>query len=204
MLRTRTTRLLLAVAAVFVVTAGAAYATGGLGAIVGADGVIHACYQRYNGDLHLVPADATDCPSGQLPIAWSRTGPKGEKGDAGAKGEQGERGAPGQPGAKGAKGDPGAQGEPGPAGVSGIERLSTSFVVQRGRYVAVPLACPLGKRVIGGGADIRNTIFPGPIELPVIVSNGPSGDDAWTVTVDARGTDRDWLYFFQIICASAA
>jgi hypothetical protein len=47
MLRTRSFRLLLAVAAVFVVTAGAAYATGGLGAIVGADGVIHGCYQRY-------------------------------------------------------------------------------------------------------------------------------------------------------------
>jgi collagen triple helix repeat protein len=198
MLRTRTFRLLLAVAAVFAVTAGAAYATGGLGSIVGADGVIHGCFQKFNGDLHVVAADTPECPSGQLPIAWNQTGPKGEKGDSGARGEQG------QPGETGAKGDPGAPGARGPAGVSGIERISESYVVEHDKYVSYPLSCPAGKRVIGGGAEIRNSIFPGPIPLPAIVSSGPSGDDAWTVTIDARHTDRDWLYFFQIICASAS
>jgi hypothetical protein len=205
MLRTRTFRLLLAVAAVFAVTAGAAYATGGLGSIVGSDGVIHGCYQRYNGDLHLVAADATGCPSGQLPIAWSQTGPKGDKGDPGARGEKGDPGQPGQPGEKGEKGDQGARGEPGPAGVAGVQRISDSFVVGHTDFGRYQVPCPPGKRAIGGGGELRNTIFGVGIgNLPRIVSNGPAGDAAWSVTIDARGTDRDWLYFIQVICADAA
>src|SRR5262245_26901084 len=96
--------------------AGAAFATGVLGPIVGPDGVVHACYQKFNGDLHVGPASDTSCPLNQEQIAWSQTGPKGDKGDPGAKGDTGAQGAPGTPGSPGPKGDTGA---PGPAGVSG-------------------------------------------------------------------------------------
>jgi hypothetical protein len=191
MLRTRTARLLIAVAAVFVVTAGAAYATGGLGSIVGSDGVIHGCYQKFNGDLHLVAADATQCSSGQLPIAWNQTGPKGEKGDPGAKGDAGPQGI------QGARGTAGAN------GVSGYEIGGDTFTVTAGDALTLARVCPTGKVVVGGGAWLFTNGLADTV-TPHIVQSAPIDTHTWEIKIDAGATVRNWDYRFQIICVTAS
>ncbi len=50
---------------------GVGYAAAG---IPGPDGVIHACYDRTNGNLRVVPS-GTDCRTGELPLQWNQVGP---------------------------------------------------------------------------------------------------------------------------------
>ena len=98
----------------------------------------------------------------QPPFApWERLaragdpGPQGAPGLQGATGLQGLPGPPGPPGATGSQGQPGlpgAQGPAGPAGISGYEIVSSGTIsvpaLQGSRRL---VACPSGKRAIGGG-----------------------------------------------------
>ena len=191
MLRTRTTRLLLAVATVFVVTAGAAYATGGLGAIIGADGVIHACYKRSNGDLHVVPASATACPSGQAPIAWSQTGPKGDKGDKGDTGQQGIQGERGTAGANGTN------------GVSGYRINSYDFTVTESNTNTSRSSCDSDEVLVSGGAWLFTN--PGDVDIPPrLIQSAPIDARTWEVKIDNLGSPRTWNYRLQVICVRAS
>ena len=99
-IRTRTARFPAVAGALLALTAGGAYATGVLGSPSAPDGVIHGCYQKFNGSLRLVAADDPACRASEQPIAWSETGPKGEQGEPGAKGDAGPEGDPGRTAAR--------------------------------------------------------------------------------------------------------
>ncbi|MCU1496626.1 MAG: Collagen triple helix repeat protein [Acidimicrobiales bacterium] len=106
---------------------GVVLALGGGAAVYGhstppvADGQVHGCYNKTNGDLRVV-ARPTDCKSTERAVSWNKEGPAGDrgtagpKGDAGATGPAGQKGDPGDPGPAGENGDPGATG---PAGAKG-------------------------------------------------------------------------------------
>ena len=85
-------RLALAVAALFAIAGGIAYAS-----IPDAAGVIHGCYRTslddQKGQLRVV-SEPGNCRNNELPIAWSVTGPPGPPGPPGADGEDGEDGEP--------------------------------------------------------------------------------------------------------------
>lgn len=103
-------------------------------------------------------------------------GPKGDKGAKGAKGAEGERGAKGEAGAKGATGSP---------GVSGYEIVSQTFEgvfiedsenTNRGLSEVLPVDCPAGKRVIGGGTNLGTNESQNGQQRSVSVSlSGPNG-----------------------------
>jgi len=77
--------------------------------------VIHACYNKSNGTVHIVNA-ISDCHRDELPVSWNVEGPAGPKGATGAAGPAG---APGAPGPIGPAGPVGPKGAPGPAGPTG-------------------------------------------------------------------------------------
>jgi hypothetical protein len=62
---------------------------------------------------------------------------------------RGPRGLPGAPGAAGAKGDKGDKGDPGSPGLSGYEIVSTTQ--SHTASFSFSVACPAGKKAIGGG-----------------------------------------------------
>jgi Collagen triple helix repeat (20 copies) len=106
-------------------------------AIPGPGGKISACYATTSGPLLSPPHSKGDtriveagegCRSYEKPIAWSQTGPKGDRGPAGLRGATGGRGPAGPRGATGAQGlagpagatgEVGAQGPQGPSGGPG-------------------------------------------------------------------------------------
>ena len=100
----RSTFLLGAVGGALVASAAAAWATTQL---VGAGGVIQACYRvsedDRKGELRAV-SDASACRSNELPISWNQLGPKGDKGDRGPQGIQGPAGPQGPSGTSGLQG----------------------------------------------------------------------------------------------------
>jgi Collagen triple helix repeat (20 copies) len=131
-------RAAVAVGALALGGAGTALATGGLG-IIGADGVIHGCYQTEQGMLRVVPAQR-ECRASELAIRWNEQGPQGERGLQGERGPvgpegpvgpQGEPGAKGDTGATGAQGERGEQGEKGEPGLEGL-RGETGATGERG------------------------------------------------------------------------
>jgi hypothetical protein len=191
-IRTRFARLSLATAALLALTAGGAYATGILGSPVGADGVIHGCYQKYNGTLRVAAADDPTCRSSEQQIAWSQTGPKGDKGDPGAKGD---------PGVKGDTGDAGAKGVPGPAGLSGYTIVSYDFTVEGGAAWVFTRSCPAGTVATGGGAWLFSEVKD--IHAPQIYQSAPINETTWEVKIDAYDAFHNYNYRLQVICARA-
>jgi hypothetical protein len=106
-------RLALVCAAVLVVSAGAALATGIVGnPFVAGDGTITMCVQKASGAVKLAPSGGACGQSEQL-VQLNIRGPQGPQG---VKGDTGAQGIPGSQGPKGDKGDPGAPGQTGPAG----------------------------------------------------------------------------------------
>src|SRR5690242_16275523 len=104
---------------------GVAYAT-----IPDGSGVIHACYARSGGALHVIDTASDSCKSTETPLDWNTQGvpgpqgpqgPKGDKGDKGDTGDTGPQGLQGPKGDKGDTGDTGPQGPPGPAGPAGTD-----------------------------------------------------------------------------------
>jgi hypothetical protein len=79
-------RVLLIVAALVAVGAGAAYAT-----IPDSAGVIHACYGS-NGALKVLDTAQGQCAKNETALAWNQRGPQGPPGPIGATGPQGPAG----------------------------------------------------------------------------------------------------------------
>jgi hypothetical protein len=110
----------LATALVLSVTPHGAHAT-----IPDANGVIHACYTKSTGGLHIIDDSVTTCKSGETSLTWSVQGPQGPEGATGATGPAGPAGAAGPAGPTGATGPAGpagptgAMGPAGPAGATG-------------------------------------------------------------------------------------
>jgi hypothetical protein len=114
---------------------GTAWAGGTFPSLVGADGTIDGCYQRWSGQLRVVAGD-DECRKSEVAISWNErgsrgaagvagpVGPAGPKGDQGSRGPAGADGAPGPAGPAGAKGDKGDKGDPGSAGLTAVSDLS--------------------------------------------------------------------------------
>jgi collagen triple helix repeat protein len=109
-----------------VVVAGGAAAIA-YGAIPGSDGIIHGCYQKTSGTLHVIGTNPTvgggACGIGEQALNWNQvgpTGPIGATGQTGPTGATGATGATGGPGATGASGPAGATGADGAAGPSDL------------------------------------------------------------------------------------
>ena len=133
----------------------------------------------------------------------------------GPQGPQGARGRQGQKGEKGAKGDDGPRGFAGIAGVSGYEVISQPFkevFIQnsggmRGLSEVKTVACPSGKRVIGGGSDLGTDPAQNGQQRQVSVSlNAPNGNGTgWSVQLFNNSTSLDTSIDLTVyaICATA-
>src|SRR5690349_7136047 len=133
---------------------------------------------------------------------------------AGPQGPQGPKGPKGSKGDKGPKGDKGDKGATGAAGVSGYEVVNQTFKEvfiensggMRGLSEVKTVACPAGKRAIGGGSDLGTNATQNGQQRQVTVSLiGPNGTGTgWSVQLFNNSTSIDTSIDLRIyaICAS--
>lgn len=95
-----------------------------------ANGVLHGCYQKNNGQLRIIDAAVDDCRPSEIAVQWNQQGPPGP---IGPPGPQGPMGVQGPQGLNGAMGPQGPAGPPGPAGSS---TLLYAWVTENGFIVA--------------------------------------------------------------------
>jgi hypothetical protein len=163
--------------------AGIAYAT------IPNSGVINGCYSRSGGTLRVIDASVTNCKATETSLAWNVTGAQGTQGLQGIQGIQG------------------IQGVPGPSGVSGYQIVSVTIPdVADGDSgffsdAVYPIACPAGKKVIGGGVT---TSF-GNNSGPRLAYSGPSADGThWHADIkNTTGSDNMDITGYAI-CATMA
>jgi hypothetical protein len=106
-------------------------------------------------------------------------------GKRGLQGDPGPQGQPGTQGPQGLQGLPGPQGAPGPQGpaaVSGYQMVKATVSAPAQNVADASAACPLGKYILGGGADAGTT---GPASA--VLRSAPDGffngyPDSWGVT----------------------
>ena len=107
---------------------GIAYAS-----IPDSNGVVHACYQKNSGSVHVIGTNPTvgggACGSNELALDWNQTGPSGPSGPEGGSGQSGPSG---------------------PSGVLGREVVSNDETHGFGTYL-MEAECPTGKVAVGGG-----------------------------------------------------
>jgi hypothetical protein len=180
-------------AVLLVAIGGVAYAS-----IPGSNGVIKACYNKPGllglgqGELRVIDSGAS-CKSTETELSWNQSGPKGDIGPAGPVGPAGPKGDTGPTGAQGEPGPQGPQGPQGPAGpagqVAGYEIVShAEGSATTPLPIASSVACPTGKKVLGGGAFISDQTG-ATSDVAALVSTRPLSDgDAWAATT-ARLTD---------------
>lgn len=96
----------------------------------------------------------------------------------------------------GPAGPPGPQG---PAGLSGVERNETTTTSTSVSPRTASLACPDGKRLIGGGARVNPTTLP-----LAIVTSFPDNDNIWRAHArETAATAASWTLTVYTICAVA-
>lgn len=108
--------------------------------------------------------------------------PRGPQGPAGSRGAKGARGEKGPAGARGPAGSPGI------AGYEVVSQLFKEVFIEnsggmRGLSAVQTVACPGGKRAIGGGSDLGTNAAQNGQQRSVTVSlNGPNGTGTgWSV-----------------------
>jgi hypothetical protein len=124
--------------------------------------------------------------------ATGATGPQGPTGPAGARGAQGATGAQGARGLQGPQGIQGPQGRP---GVSGYEIVAADSATVANQ-VTNSVACPAGKRVIGGGGV---TV---PAGGAVIASLPDPTGTSWSVTANRPAGAANWSLTIRAVCVS--
>jgi hypothetical protein len=181
-------RASLAAAGLVAVLAAAAVA---YGAIPGADGVIHACYDKQSGQTRIYDAEdgrPKGCGKTEAAISWNQEGPKGDTGDAGP---------------------------PGPPGLSGHEvvlKAGTRFAEAPGIYgVGDTVACPEGKVAFGGGGSGVVVRSDGTTDaIADVLSSRPNGPAGWAVVFGNRdGSELKDMFSLEgvryeifVICAA--
>jgi hypothetical protein len=142
--------------------------------------------------------------------------PQGPAGPQGPRGATGQKGPKGQTGDKGPKGDTGPRGATGANGVSGYEVVNQTFEGvfiensggMRGLSEVKTVACPSGKRVIGGGSDLGTNVSQNGQQRQVTVSlSAPNGTGTgWSVQLFNNSTSLDTSIDLRVyaICASAS
>lgn len=195
-----------------------------------ANGVVTGCYDGKSGALRIIDAEAGQtCSSREKQITWNQTGPVGPQGPVGRPGPTGVPGQPGLQGPQGEAGPQGPQGVPGPTGVPGIpgpqglqgapgisgyEIVEANSLFNNTERTKVAGAyCPVGKVVLGGGAEI----FPSTADqnrnlAPIILQDSepifplfsPTESYGWftRATVTDPNYSHAWWIFVWAICAN--
>ena len=152
------------------------------GAIPGSDGVIHGCYQKYDGTLRVIDAEAgaTCRTSSELPLTWNQAG---------------------SPGPAGPAGPPGPQGAPGPAGQTRLDTvLSAAFDNPPGAQSPGTVQCPAGEYATGGGLPGSTVYQSANASYPNVDSNGHM--TGWKAWMNNNGPTDAKLYVW-VVCAPA-
>lgn len=196
------------------------FGTVALAAIPGAGGAINGCYNKKDGNLRVIDAQAGKlCDKAESTLTWNQVGPqgipgvagpKGDRGDPGAQGPAGGPGPQGDPGPKGDTGSPGPQGAPGPAGaagISGYELVSASSPFDSTASKQLYVGCPTGKRAIGGSASpFPSLADPNRDTAPVVLAESSLGStDGWFARAIEIGTySFSWDLTVTVVCANVA
>ncbi|WP_026909407.1 collagen-like triple helix repeat-containing protein [Patulibacter minatonensis] len=129
---------------------------------------------------------STDFAAGQLP-----SGAQGAQGLPGAKGDKGE---------KGDKGDTGTAGTPGTNGTDGVSGYQvvtgTSTNVTTGDNEISSVVCPAGKKPVGGGVTMTDSIS-------MYVSRSGVSGNGWTVRM-YNGSGSTKSFQTQVVCITAS
>lgn len=100
----------------------------------------------------------------------------------------------------GPAGPMGPAGPAGPPGLSGVERVETTSLSNSASPKTAQMACPTGKRLIGGGARLNNA--------PVVVAlqqSFPDNDNIYrAVGREVAATNAAWSLTVFAICATAS
>ena len=136
---------------------------------------LYGCYVPNSGTVYRIKGpklpDSCRAPT-HVEFSWNIQGPAGPAGPAGPQGPQGPIGPQG------------------PAGVSGWVRVRRVFTVDVGQKGGVHVACPTGKKLLGGGVTPGNVLI-----------SGPSSDAEWAVLVqNPNGLPTE--YSAEILCAT--
>lgn len=102
----------------------------------------------------------------------------------------------------GPAGPTGPTGPAGPPGLSGVERVEATSVHNSTPGRAVAIACPGGKRLLGGGARINPTPAPTTIGLQ---QSFPDNDNTFRAYArEIVGTGANWSLTVYAVCANAS
>ncbi len=108
--------------------------------------------------------------------------------------------APGQIPA-GATGPAGPAGPAGPPGVSGLERVEVTSVTSSAITRTASIACPAGKRLLGGGARLNGSF----LDNVAIQLSYPGDDNTYVARAAEVATNAgNWSLTVFAICAVAA
>jgi len=156
-------------AAVLVLGVGLAVAS-----IPDVSGVIHACYQKNQGQTRLVES-AADCHPSEIAIAWSQTGPQGPPGTPGPQGLPGPQGPPGTPGSSFLAGSSGGQ-------------LSTgNHGAGCGGLIGVGSCAPLGSSgLVAQVVPVGGTLHD--LHVRLSAAPGVGVHERWAIIVNGAGT----------------
>jgi hypothetical protein len=131
---------------------------------------------------------------GRFPASVGLAGAQGPKGDPGEKGERGPTGAKGGDGPQGPRGPAGL---PGQSGVSGWEYVvSAGTEVPNGERRTALVACPKGKKALGGGVSSASAL------AHVRQSAPTNGGGGWVGTAANTTAQYDDKIYVWVICAS--
>ena len=89
---------------------------------------------------------------------------------------------------------------PGRSGLSGVERVETTSANTSTTSKSVFLACPTGKRLIGGGARVT-----GGSPRVAILTSYPDNDNIWRASAaETTATASNWTLTVYSICATTS
>jgi collagen triple helix repeat protein len=185
---------------VLLVVALAALAAGGIayGTIPDGNGVIHGCYAKSGGALHVINTPADDCKSNETQLNWNVAGAQGPQGPQGPQGVPGPVGPQGPAGQQGPQGLQGPQGPAGPGGITGWEFVNKGTLVPADGNEHMVVNCPAGKKVLGGGVTVDSSAK----NWPRLQYSGPAGvATGWEARID-NSDGLAFTAYVWAICAS--
>jgi hypothetical protein len=104
----------------------------------------------------------------------------------------------------GPTGPAGPAGPAGPPGLSGVERVEATSVTNSASPKSTQMACPTGKRLLGGGARLNGPDAPPPVSV-AIQASFPDNDNIYRATGrEAVATAGTWSLTVFAICANAS
>ncbi len=153
----------------------------------------------YEGEFYAVGKifKIKDCKKWDKEINLGGSGLVGPQGPQGIQGEKGDKGDNGSQGQQGIPGVAGVDGKDGQNGIIGWEKVSTVSASTTDQLKTVDLSCPLAKKVLSGGFKVNSSTV-----TYYTVSNFPSSENTWTVSVHRSSTATPWDITVYAICAT--